>query len=71
MVSDEPRAASVICVTEGRLKRFPRDPFEEMFRANDPIATKVVYNMCRILAQRLSRLEKRFVSEVWKVQAGN
>ena len=62
LVSNEPRAASVICVQAGRLKKFPKEKFNALLDKDDVTAYKVVRNMSRILAQRLARLEERFVS---------
>ena len=66
LVSNEPRTASVICVEEGRLKKFPVSAFQQLFETHDSVAHRVIYNMSRILAQRLTRLEERYLSEVWK-----
>lgn len=62
LVSNLPRAASVICVEPGRLKKFPSDRFNELLDNGDLTAYRVIRNMCRILAQRLSRVEDRLVS---------
>jgi CRP-like cAMP-binding protein len=62
LVSDKPRAASVVCVTEGRLKKFPVAKFKQLLEAKDITAYKVIHNVSRILAERLSRLEERLVS---------
>ncbi|MEM7166892.1 MAG: cyclic nucleotide-binding domain-containing protein [Planctomycetota bacterium] len=62
LVSQEVRAASVICVADGRLKKFSAQKFSELLDAGNLTAYKVVHNMCRILAQRLARLEERMVS---------
>ncbi|MFN0058838.1 MAG: cyclic nucleotide-binding domain-containing protein [Planctomycetota bacterium] len=62
MVSAEPRSASVICVSSGRLKKFPISKFNKLLDEGNVTAYKVIRNMCRILAQRLARLEERFVS---------
>ena len=63
LVSDEPRVASVVCVTDGRLKKIPTSKFNELLAANDLTAYKVIVNIARMVAQRLSRLEKRVVGE--------
>ena len=61
-VSDDQRSASVICVAEGRLKRFPKERFRALLEQGDLTAYRVVLNMCRILAQRLARADERRVS---------
>ncbi len=61
LVSDEPRAASVVCVEDGRLKKIPLDKFRQLLDANDLTAYRVIRNMSRILAQRLSGIADRFV----------
>ena len=61
LVSAEPRAASVVCVQAGRLKKIPADKFNQLLEAGDLTAYKVIHNMSRILAQRLARLEERVV----------
>ena len=45
----------------GRLKKVPIDKFNELLAQGDLTAYKVIRNMSRILAQRLARLEDRFV----------
>ena len=62
LVSNDPRAASVICVESGRLKKFPSDKFNALLAEGSVTAYKVIHSMCRILAQRLARLEERMVS---------
>lgn len=62
LVTHAPRAATVVCVEEGRLKKFPTDAFEKLLEAGDLAAYKVIRNMCRILAERLARMGERFVS---------
>jgi len=66
LVSQKPRTASVICVAEGRLKKFPVEEFQKLFDEGDPVAHRVIYNMARILADRLTRLEERYLDAVWK-----
>ncbi|MEE8142268.1 MAG: cyclic nucleotide-binding domain-containing protein [Planctomycetota bacterium] len=62
LVSDESRAATVVCVQEGRLKKFSHEKFNQLLDSGNLTAYKVIRNMCRILAKRLARLEDRFVS---------
>ena len=62
LVRDEPRSASVVCVEAGRLKKIPADKFNELLEAEDQTAYKVIHRMCRILADRLARLEERLVT---------
>ena len=62
LVTYAPRAATVVCIEEGRLKKFPTKAFEELLEAGDVTAYQVVRNMCRILAERLQRLGERFVA---------
>ncbi len=62
LVSSETRAATVVCVQGGRLKKFSHEMFNKLLDSGNLTAYKVIRNMCRILAQRLARLEDRFVS---------
>lgn len=62
LVTYSMRAATVTCVEEGRLKKFPTEVFEGLLEDGDLAAYQVVRNMCRILAERLQRLGERFVS---------
>lgn len=62
LVSTEGRAASVICTTAGRLRKFPIERFNALLDDNDLTAYRVIRNMCRILAQRLERSDDRLVS---------
>lgn len=62
LVNDEHRTASVICVEEGRLKKFPKDKFQGLLDAGSLTAYRVIHNMCRILAQRLARADEHRVS---------
>ncbi len=62
LVTYAPRAATVVCVEAGRLKKFPTAAFEKLLEDGDLAAYKVVRNMCRILAERLARLGERFVT---------
>ena len=62
LVSDSPRAASVVCVEDGRLTKIPIEKFNELLNQGDLTAFKVVRNMSRILAQRLARLEEQLVN---------
>ena len=48
------------------LKKFPVDAIQGLFDQGDPTAYRIVYNMARILATRLARLEERYVEEIWK-----
>lgn len=61
MVSSASRAASVVCVEAGRLKKVPTDKFLQLLESGDLTAYKVVRNIASILAQRLARLEERMV----------
>jgi cAMP-dependent protein kinase regulator len=63
LVTFAPRAATVACVDEGRLKKFPTESFEKLLAGGDIAAFRVVRNMCTILAERLARMGERFVSE--------
>ena len=63
LVTDDPCAASVVCVEEGTLKRIPKDRFRSLLEAGDLSAYKVVLNVSRILAKRLSSLEERMANE--------
>jgi cAMP-dependent protein kinase regulator len=62
LVTYAPRAATVVCVEEGRLKKFPTEAFERLLAAGDLAAHKVIRNMCTILAERLARMGERFVA---------
>jgi len=62
LVTDEVRSASVICVKDGRLKKFARDQFNALLDEGSLVAYKVIRNMCRILAKRLSKSDSRLVS---------
>lgn len=62
LVRDEPRAASVVCVEAGRLKKISADKFNQLLAADDLTVYKVVLNMSRMLADRLARVEARLVS---------
>ena len=62
LVTESPRAASVVCVEDGRLTKLPIDKFNELLESGDITAYKVVRNMSRILAQRLARIEEHLVN---------
>ncbi|MGE3165421.1 MAG: cyclic nucleotide-binding domain-containing protein [Planctomycetota bacterium] len=62
LVRREPRSASVVCVAPGRLKKFPSALFDQLIEEQNLTAYRVIHNMCRILAERLSRVEERLVS---------
>jgi CRP-like cAMP-binding protein len=62
LVTYAPRAATVVCVEEGRLKKFPTAAFEGLLERGDLAAYKVIRNMSAILAERLARLGERFVA---------
>ena len=61
LVREAPRSASVVCVEEGRLKKFPAQDFRVLVEKGNPTAQKVVWNMCRILAERLARVEDKLI----------
>ena len=61
LVTEDERSASVLCVTEGRLKKFPKDKFQELIDGGNIPAFKVVRNMCRLLARRLAATDDRLV----------
>ena len=56
------RSASVICKKAGRLKRFSREKFHELLDADDPVAYRVTFNICGLLARRLAAVDDRLVS---------
>ena len=56
------RSATVICRTEGRLKRFPRDRFHALLDSGDPTAYRITRNILGILARRLAKIDDRLVS---------
>jgi len=61
LVTDEPRSASILCIEEGRLKKFPKTRFRELLDEGSLPAYKVVRNMCRLLARRLAALDDKLV----------
>lgn len=61
LVTDDNRSASVLCVEEGRLTKFPKAGFEKLLEAGSLPAYKVVRNMCRLLARRLAGMDERMV----------
>lgn len=61
LVSDQPRVADVVCVKDGRLKKVSTVKFNQLLEISDIAAYKMIHAMCRIIAQRLSRLEERVV----------
>lgn len=61
LVRNELRSATVMCVEAGRLKKFPSAKFNELLDQGNLTAYKVIRNMCRILAERLSGVEDRLV----------
>jgi CRP-like cAMP-binding protein len=61
LVTDDERSASVMSVSEGRLKRFPKDRFQALIDEGNVPAFKVVRNMCRMLARRLAASDHRWV----------
>lgn len=61
LVTDEPRTASIHCVEDGRLKKFPKSRFRELLDEGNLPAYKVVRNMCRLLARRLAALDDKLV----------
>lgn len=62
LVRKERRSATVICIESGRLKKFPSERFNRLLDEGNLTAYKVIRNMCRILAERLTRVEDRLVS---------
>lgn len=58
---DSPRTATAICVESGRLKKFSKTKFNTLLDDGHPTAMRVVRNMARILAERLHRLDEKFV----------
>jgi len=63
LVSENVRAAGVVCTEDGRLKKIPADRFGDLLIQNDIVAYKVVYNMCRVLAERFQRREDAWQAE--------
>ena len=61
VVSSASRAASVVCVAAGRMKKISADKFNQLLDGGDLTAHKVVRNIARILAQRLASVEERLV----------
>ncbi|HIA27700.1 MAG TPA: cyclic nucleotide-binding domain-containing protein [Planctomycetes bacterium] len=62
LVSEDVRSATVMCIEDGRLKKFAKEPFNQLLDEGDLTAFKVVRNMARILAQRLAASDERLVS---------
>ena len=56
------RSASVTCIKPGRLKKFSRAAFHALLDADDPVAYRVTYNICGMLARRLAAVDDRLVS---------
>ena len=61
LVTEDERSASVMCVSEGRLKKFPKDKFQTLIDEGNLTAFKVVRNMCRMLARRLAASGHRLI----------
>jgi CRP-like cAMP-binding protein len=61
LVTDEPRSASILCIEDGRLKKFPKTRFRDLLDEGSLPAFKVVRNMCRLLARRLAALDDKLV----------
>ncbi len=61
LVTEDERSASVMCVKEGRLKKFPKAKFQALIDGGDLTAFKVVRNMCRMLARRLAASDHRLI----------
>ncbi len=61
LVTDDVRSASVLCIEAGRLKKFPRDRFQQQLDAGNIAAYKVVRNMCGLLARRLAAADETLV----------
>lgn len=61
LVTDDPRSASVVCIEDGRLKKFPKARFHSLLEEGSLPAYKVVRNMCRMMARRLAALDDKLV----------
>jgi len=53
LIDDAARSASVRAVEACKLVRMPRDKFSQMRRSGNPIARKIMRNMCRIMSARV------------------
>jgi CRP-like cAMP-binding protein len=62
LFDDAVRSASVVCAAPGRLKMIPRERFQALLDAGDPLANKITLNICRVLARRLAAIDDRLVS---------
>ena len=51
-----------LCVEDGRLKKIPAGPFQQLLKDGNMVAYKMILNMARILAQRLAASDDRLVS---------
>ena len=60
LLSNTLRSATVICTEPGRLKFFPKEKFLQRLQNNDLVAYKVIYNMSRIMATRLEKLDEQY-----------
>lgn len=59
ILDDSPRSATVVARGDGRVLRFPRDPFDLLLESGSLAAYKLVYQMARVLAQRQRNLTQR------------
>ncbi len=62
LISHDVRSATVMCVEDGRLKKIPAGPFQQLLKDGNMVAYKMILNMARILAQRLAASDDRLVS---------
>ncbi len=62
LFEDAVRSASVVCKKAGRLKRFSSETFHALLDKDDPVAYRVTFNICGMLARRLAAVDNRLVS---------
>ncbi len=62
LVTNRPCTASVICVEAGRLRKFSKEKIQNLLKADNMIAYKLIYGMSRILAERLAALDAYFAT---------
>jgi CRP-like cAMP-binding protein len=61
LISQVPRTASVLVVTEVRLLRIPSDRFVRLLGEDNVSALKVVNNLAQLLSRRLAAINDRLV----------
>ncbi|MGE4618788.1 MAG: cyclic nucleotide-binding domain-containing protein [Planctomycetota bacterium] len=62
VVSDQVHSASIVAVSNSRLRRFPVKKFKELLNHGDRTAYRMVLGLTRLLAIRLAASDERRVS---------